>query len=39
MKQNLIKNKNYNKKIVKYFRKEIKNHKEFLKKEIKKNFY
>lgn len=37
--KNIFKNKNYNKEIVKISEKEINLHKEFLKKEIKKNFY
>ena len=37
--KNILKNKNYNKEIVKISEKEINLHKEFLKKEIKKNFY
>ena len=37
--KNISKNKNYNKEIVKISEKEINLHKEFLKKEIKKNFY
>ena len=37
--KNISKNKNYNKEIVKISDKEINLHKEFLKKEIKKNFY
>ena len=36
---NLIKNKNYNKKILNISEEEIKLHKEFLKKDLKKNFY
>ena len=37
--KNILKNKNYNKEIVKISEKEINLHKEFLKKEIKKNFH
>ena len=36
---NLIKNKSYNKKIINISEEEIKLHKEFLKKDLKKNFY
>ena len=36
---NLFKNKNYNKQIVDISDAELNNHKEFLKKEMKKNFY
>ena len=36
---NIIKKENYNKKIVNISEEEIKNHKNFLKKELKKNFY
>ena len=36
---NNIKKENYNKKIVNISEEEIKNHKNFLKKELKKNFY
>ena len=39
MQQNIVKNKNYNKEIVKISDTEVKLHKDFLKKEIKKNFY
>ena len=38
-KQNIIQSKNYNKKIVKISDTEVKLHKEFVKKELKKNFY
>ncbi len=37
--QNLDRNKNYNKKVVEISSKEINMHKEFLKKELKKNYY
>ena len=37
--QNIIQSKNYNKKIVKISDTEVKLHKEFVKKELKKNFY
>ena len=36
---NIIKKENYNKKIVNVSEEEIKNHKNFLKNELKKNFY
>ena len=36
---NIIKKENYNKKIVNISEEEIKNHKNFLKNELKKNFY
>ena len=39
LEKNFIKNKNYNKQIVDISDAELNNHKEFLKKEIKKNFY
>lgn len=39
MQQNIVKNKNYNKEIVKISDTEVKLHKDFLKKEIKKNYY
>ena len=38
-KQNVIKNKDYNKEIIKISDTEVKLHQEFLKKELKKNFY
>ena len=37
--QNLVRNKNYNKKVVEISSNEINMHKEFLKKELKKNYY
>ena len=37
--QNLIRNKNYNKKVIEISSNEIDMHKEFLKKELKKNYY
>ena len=39
LEQNLVRNKNYNKKVLKISSKEINMHKEFLKKELKKNYY
>ena len=39
LEQNLARNKNYNKKVVEISSNEINMHKEFLKKELKKNFY
>ena len=39
LEQNLVRNKNYNKKVVEISSNEINMHKEFLKKELKKNFY
>jgi len=39
LEQNLVRNKNYNKKILEISSNEINMHKEFLKKELKKNFY
>ena len=37
--QNLLRNKNYNKKVVEIPSNEVNMHKEFLKKELKKNYY
>ena len=37
--KNVVKNKSYNKKIIKISDVEVNLHKEFLKKELKKNFY
>ena len=37
--QNIIKKENYNKNVIKISQEEIANHKSFLKKELKKNFY
>ena len=37
--QNIVNNNNYNKSIINITDSEIKMHKEFLKKELKKNFY
>ena len=37
--QTIIKGKNYNKNIVNISNEELKTHKEFLKRELKKNFY
>ena len=39
LEQNLVRNKNYNKKVVEISSNEINMHKEFLKKELKKNYY
>jgi len=39
LEQNLVRNKNYNKEVLKISSKEINMHKEFLKKELKKNYY
>ena len=39
MEQNIIKKEDYNTKVIKISEEEIANHKSFLKKEIKKNFY
>ena len=39
LEQNLVKNYSYNKKVIKISDNELKLHKEFLKKELKKNFY
>ena len=39
LEQNLARNKNYNKKVVEISSNEINMHKEFLKKELKKNYY
>ena len=39
LEQNLVRNKNYNKKVVEVSSNEVNMHKEFLKKELKKNYY